>query len=1242
MKKVSVFLIYLFLTLVFITGNAYSSDISIDDYILISKTRVSRVDYAYTYKAIANNFGDDLKKVKAVVSSSSPNTTVLDDDLSFGDIMSGESKESDDTFVIKQNRSYTFDEKSLVWDIKHDENLTNHAFIGGHLAGAKILVYKLDDMMNPVGNPIYTTNNMEDIRSSGIFTLNISGLADDDFVLIEASEGYDLDVNGDGLIDEKLSPNNGSICALLTVADINEGNFNISMISDLFWRYTENFIDRVDQKDLSIRLNDLAKIFFKDDINGDRIINYLDALSFSPLLTDNKNKLNFDYSILFKINENTNSIVNCYHSNDVDNLLRLLNDFFGNYLSLYSMPDIRYDKVKIEVAVLGNGSFSSDKGEIVFSNYNNKEDNKIADFFERSENDIVKITAHPDFDHEILSWSGCDEVSEDLSECICSLSTNHLVSLNFGYKETIIRENVRLVDLSETLTTINEDQTIVNVTAGHGDQDMVDNLASIEIGDAIVGSAGGGFLLKVTSTDKTSDYKYTFQTTDINLEEIIEQGTGILSKRFMHEDLLGGAEQSEPQIQSFRTLSNVLMPELPATTPDSDLGDIVRFEGIDGVKLLPPERSNDDVFRIVIDSEQTNNVALRSFALEESEGGTAEWELAGGSKVTAKGEVKLSFSLETGVSYNVFGIQHLKFIPKFQAEESLEVSIGDEIKTDKLFPPIRIGTIYFSPIVFMIGPVPVWVQVSVPINLEFSGKISAKAEVSTTLTQKVETGFVWHNDFGVNWLFNFDSSWQFLEPSVELSGEVKAFIEPAAAMKVYSAIGPESSLDGYLKLKGEVDAIKLISDGCTEGTTLSLFGGVESKLKWDTGVAGKFGKLIGFDDSKIEKTIYIGEFLFKKWNVGGLCGHSTPFLEVDGLDVFEYISENNGGWKTYDYTLRNTGTASLDWEIRHFEDEITYVSHKSGTLKNGESQLVTISIDTDRLGIGNYQNNIQFINNYDSGLAIADSDGTTTRTVYVDVAPLPLAAPEISAVMYTDQYGVVVPSLVDLSWIFPNNQTFKYVEGYIVYKTTTPNIDDSWEKVVDITAPSTFQYRVSNLYSNTTYYFQILAYGSGVTTTEDTMKQHSVSIKTPNIDPQGDCRAHFTGALMGDHFERGWLTEVYVEDIYSEYVGAGWYALNRQAFPKATGSSFDGIAIDAGTKITIYSQPNYTGGILYEKVGPAIINNGKWAIYSQYYNGVMANWKEPLQSTYPQDVREWSNTNMHLWPSGSMLIECGY
>ena len=131
---------------------------------------------------------------------------------------------------------------------------------------------------------------------------------------------------------------------------------------------------------------------------------------------------------------------------------------------------------------------------------------------------------------------------------------------------------------------------------------------------------------------------------------------------------------------------------------------------------------------------------------------------------------------------------------------------------------------------------------------------------------------------------------------------------------------------------------------------------------------------------------------------------------------------------------------------------------------------------------------------------------------------------------------------------------------------------------------------------------------------------------------------------MGDTFddEVSYTSEVYVEDRFSEYVGPGLYTDNTLAFPKAIATTFDGIAIDKGTKVTIYSQKDFKGEILYEKVGPAIINNSIWRDYDVYRKPVERSWKEPLQTIYPQSVREWSVGNMHPWSNGSLMVECGY
>ncbi len=116
----SYFLLVLFILLCSATA-AQAVDPVITGYELTDRTRVSRTDYQYTYKAVAQNSGtDDYTDVSAVLTSSVSTTVVVDDSLTFGDISSGQSVQSSDTFSIRVNRRYSFDETALTWTFSYE------------------------------------------------------------------------------------------------------------------------------------------------------------------------------------------------------------------------------------------------------------------------------------------------------------------------------------------------------------------------------------------------------------------------------------------------------------------------------------------------------------------------------------------------------------------------------------------------------------------------------------------------------------------------------------------------------------------------------------------------------------------------------------------------------------------------------------------------------------------------------------------------------------------------------------------------------------------------------------------------------------------------------------------------------------------------------------------------------------------------------------------------------------------
>ncbi len=144
----------------------------------------------------------------------------------------------------------------------------------------------------------------------------------------------------------------------------------------------------------------------------------------------------------------------------------------------------------------------------------------------------------------------------------------------------------------------------------------------------------------------------------------------------------------------------------------------------------------------------------------------------------------------------------------------------------------------------------------------------------------------------------------------------------------------------------------------------------------------------------------------------------------------------------------------------------------------------------------------------------------------------------------------------------------------------------------------------------------------------------------PPPGPRKNCRVFFTGLIVGDEFIENNISEIYRVDKYSEYVGDGEYPDNSITFPKSVKYTFDGIAIDKGTRVIIYSGKNFTGSVLLDKTGPAIINNKKWKNDSRYSKYNTKTYKASLQSNFPQSVREWSKTNMQSWSNGSVKVIC--
>jgi hypothetical protein len=89
----------------------------ITSYQLISEVRITRTVSEYTYKAVLTNSGPPLGASTATATSTSPNTTIVDNSLTFAPVAAGGTTVSTDTFSFRQNRAFAFNWADIQWNI---------------------------------------------------------------------------------------------------------------------------------------------------------------------------------------------------------------------------------------------------------------------------------------------------------------------------------------------------------------------------------------------------------------------------------------------------------------------------------------------------------------------------------------------------------------------------------------------------------------------------------------------------------------------------------------------------------------------------------------------------------------------------------------------------------------------------------------------------------------------------------------------------------------------------------------------------------------------------------------------------------------------------------------------------------------------------------------------------------------------------------------------------------------------
>jgi len=970
---------------------------------------------------------------------------------------------------------------------------TNKATLGP-LADAEIKAFQLADLNTSIEGPITSLNGT--LSTTGEFSLELTGIPDDEWILVSATGGNDIDANDDGVLDAVPTQNNGTIYALAKAQDWREGGKHITALTDISWRYTKNLLGAIQPTELIIRQNELAKQFIQADINGDTNIDYLDILAFVPNNQAQRANLNFNYQKLHDLNANNESYILATHAGATDLVNNILDDLFAHTITRQVTPDHRYTTNVINLSVFGDGSISSGtSSKILVSSKYGQKSKQIYKPIAKGQN--MSFTATPSNGYHIYGWNGCDNISSDLTQCFVNTNNNYDIFASFASNSTILEGDFAVVDISlanvysvhnYSLTSTHE----INVNIGYSN--LINQMDALVVGDIITGtSVYDGYLGQVVSYTAVSTIignpnikRYIIEASDISLDDVIKQGTGNLTKQLTNGELIG---------------YNNALPNKSATVSPTAI------TALSGVKLIPSANADDTTFTLQFGS--SNDKASSSYSIEIYN--------ENGATLTAHGELTFNIDLDTGFNFGILsGLQDFKFITTIRASEGLNVTATGMLP--EFSPePKKIATLKFSKIKFFIGIVPVWVSPVVDFHIGASGEVTTTLTTGVTFNQTITAGIKYNKYTGFSPVKNTTVTETPTYPEAGVEASFKTYLKATASMKIYSSTGPAVTLSPYVRLDSSaaIGGDAWYIDDCVGGVDFGLSIGIDSEFFWDLSSESKIGEMLHLGElenlSRFE--LFDVNKPLGKWSVGGSCVDEPPFMYVQGNPIMllaPYAPQNKQLVST-SVTLTNQGDVPLDWSGGYIQGAEIQVSPASGTLNAGESTVVNVSLETNGLPIGRYSNPLLFENLFDTSLPTQDS-GTKSIPIEVNILPVDdVNTPIITSLTSTSA------GLVDIQWSFDPSQTILPVNHYQIYSTQTPADDNSWnlETVVglDITSLS-----LTGFSGGTTVSFYVIAFGDVISTRQSPVM--SVTING-NVPLPATGRLNDTGITWGGDYSSG-------------------------------------------------------------------------------------------------------------------------
>ncbi|MCF8363140.1 MAG: hypothetical protein K9G70_11010 [Prolixibacteraceae bacterium] len=194
-------------------------------------------------------------------------------------------------------------------------------------------------------------------------------------------------------------------------------------------------------------------------------------------------------------------------------------------------------------------------------------------------------------------------------------------------------------------------------------------------------------------------------------------------------------------------------------------------------------------------------------------------------------DMEFIFNFDWGVDFDLDFIRVDLFKTSIAIDQNSNIKV-EGVEGAELTGPFPIATLYFTPLTYSLGLIPVVLVPTVEIILEVDGTVSAELRTSASESYHGELGIKYTSDNGWDGIGESDADYDFNPPSLISNTNFKTYLGPEVKILLYGLAGPTINLLGFCELDASLAS--------NDNWNLDFYVGVKSE-------AGVEMDLIGFD-----------------------------------------------------------------------------------------------------------------------------------------------------------------------------------------------------------------------------------------------------------------------------------------------------------------------------------------------------------------------------------------------------------